>query len=60
METPKKGNEELMSWEDVVHYIAQGAVNISEGHTVIEPNSRVHRAMIAFCEYESRKRKRDR
>lgn len=40
-----------MSWEDVCHFIAQGAINVSEGHTVIEAGSPVHRAMLAFCEY---------
>jgi hypothetical protein len=40
-----------MSWEDVLHFIAQGAVNIAEGHTTIEAGSRVHNAMNAFCEY---------
>jgi hypothetical protein len=40
-----------MSWEDILHFIAQGAVNIAEGHTTIEAGSRVHIAMNAFCEY---------
>lgn len=40
-----------MSWEDVCHWIAQGAINIAEGHTTIEAGSRVHTAMNAFCEY---------
>lgn len=43
--------EPQMSWDDVCHWIAQGAVNISEGHLTIEAGSRVHRAMEAFCEY---------
>ena len=40
-----------MSWEDVLHFIAQGAVNIAEGHNVIEVDSPVFKAMNAFCEY---------
>jgi len=41
-----------MSWEDVCHWIAQGAVNISEGkYNTFEAGSRVHTAMNAFCEY---------
>jgi hypothetical protein len=40
-----------MSWEDVLHFIAQGSVNIAEGHTTIEAGSPVHKAMEAFCEY---------
>ena len=40
-----------MSWDEVCHWIAQGAVNIAEGHTTIETGSRVHNAMNAFCEY---------
>lgn len=39
-----------MNWEEVCHWIAQGAVNIAEGHTTIEADSRVHVAMKAFCE----------
>jgi len=40
-----------MNWEDVCRLIAQGAVNVAEGHTNIEANSPVHKAMCAFCEY---------
>lgn len=40
-----------MSWEEVCHWIAQGCVNISYGHTTIEENSKVHMAMKAFCDY---------
>jgi hypothetical protein len=40
-----------MSWEDVLHFIAQGSVNIAEGHTTIEAGSPVHKAMEALCEY---------
>ncbi len=42
-----------MSWEEVCHWIAQGAVNISSGITNIEAGSPVHKAMVAFCEYAS-------
>ena len=48
-----------MSWEQVKHYIAQGAINVTEGKTmgetgmgcIIEDNSLIHLAMISFCEY---------
>ncbi len=40
-----------MSWEDTVHFIAQGAINISEGMQTIEPGSKIHRAMESFCDY---------
>lgn len=40
-----------MPVDDVIHFIAQGAVNIAEGITTIEPGSRIHRAMEDFCFY---------
>jgi hypothetical protein len=46
-----KGERELMPWPEVCHYIAQGAVNVTEGYTVIEAGSRVHEAMVDFCEH---------
>lgn len=49
MSSDKK--ETTMSWEEVCHFIAQGAINIEYGHTTIEVNSPVHKAMLAFCEY---------
>jgi hypothetical protein len=42
-----------MNFETVMHYIAQGAINISEGLTTIEPDSPIHRAMLALCEMTS-------
>lgn len=39
-----------MNFEIVMHYIAQGAINISEGITQIEDGSPVHKAMLALCE----------
>lgn len=39
----KTGHDvESMSWEDVCRLLAQGAVNITEGHTTISPNSPIH------------------
>lgn len=38
-----------LPWDKVVHFIAQGAINITEGHTTIEQGSAVHRAMIQLC-----------
>ena len=40
-----------MSFDEVMSWIAQGAVNIAEGHGTIEAGSPVHRAMLALCEY---------
>jgi len=48
---PKAKTEAEMEWEDVCHWIAQGAVNIAEGENTIEANSKIHRAMAAFCTY---------
>jgi hypothetical protein len=42
-----------MPWIEVCAGIAQGAINISEGHTTIEAGSPVHKAMIDFCEHET-------
>jgi hypothetical protein len=44
----------LMSWVEVCAGIAQGAINIAEGITTIEPESRIHDAMSDFCEYMSK------
>lgn len=30
--------------------LAQGVINISEGHTEIEPGSRIHKSMVTICE----------
>lgn len=38
-----------MEWQDVCHFIAQGAINIADGMTTIEAGSSIHRAMEAFC-----------
>ncbi len=44
-----------MNWQEVCHWLAQAAVNIAEGkHNAFEPNSKVHRALNAFCEYVTR------
>jgi hypothetical protein len=44
-------NTELrMSWDDVCHYIAQGAINIDCGHAKIQQGSAIHRAMTELCE----------
>ncbi|MHB8107889.1 MAG: hypothetical protein ACYDH4_10775 [Candidatus Cryosericum sp.] len=58
--TPNDEVRETMPWEDVVHFIAQGAINISEGGhkdedprnrrgCFIEVDSRIHKAMVSFC-----------
>jgi hypothetical protein len=39
-----------MDFENTMHFIAQGTINISEGHQVIEEGSLVHRAMGSLCE----------
>ncbi len=44
-------NKERMTWEDVCHFIAQGVINIDCGTTEIQKDSRIHKAMAAFCEY---------
>jgi hypothetical protein len=41
---------ETMTWIEIMSGIAQGAINISEGLTTIEKDSRVHRAMLDLCE----------
>lgn len=50
-----------MSWEDVCHFLAQACINLDYAQhktgdeklalMTIEPNSKVHRALAAFCEY---------
>lgn len=50
---------EPMSWEDVCHFIAQGAVNIEAGENVIQAGSLVHQAMTDFCYYASTERVRE-
>lgn len=42
-----------MSLADVKFFIAQGAINIDEGVTTIERQSKVHRAMHDLCWYLS-------
>lgn len=39
-----------MDFENTMHFIAQGTINISSGHTTIEEGSPVHRAMGSLCE----------
>ncbi len=50
-EEDKDASKPSMSWEDVCHFIAQAAVNIFSGETTIEPGSKIHQAMEAFCVY---------
>lgn len=38
-----------MSWDDLLHWIAQSAVNVAEGLKVIEAGSPAHRAMEDLC-----------
>lgn len=38
-----------MTLEEVTRYLAQGAINITEGCTIIEPGSKVHQAMQEWC-----------
>lgn len=45
-----------MDHEEIMHFIAQAAINISEGVPgPIEINSPIHKALIALCDEESRK-----
>lgn len=51
--TPEKVEESkraTMSWSAITAGIAQGVINIAEGHTTIEKDSLVYRAMADFCE----------
>jgi hypothetical protein len=43
----------MTPFEEAMHYIAQGAINISEGLTTVEDGSPVHQAMKAMCEMVS-------
>lgn len=46
-----------MNHEEIMHFIAQAAINISEGVPgPIEIDSPIHKALIALCEEESRKK----
>lgn len=36
---------------EVMHWIAQGVINIDYGHTTIEKDSKVYKAMVTLCEY---------
>lgn len=38
-----------MDFDDVMHFIAQGVINIDAGITTIEPGSNVHKAMVQLC-----------
>ena len=44
-----------MDHEEIMHYIAQAAINLTEDVGPLEPNSPIHKALIALCEEESRK-----
>jgi len=39
-----------MTWAEIMSLVAQGAINIAEGHTNIEKGSPVHQAMLDLCE----------
>ncbi len=49
-----------MNHTEIMHFIAQAAINISEGVPgPIEVDSPIHKALIALCEEESRKQSFD-
>lgn len=52
MHMDKQTNQ--MSLNTCLNLIAQGAVNISEGHTVIESGSPIHRAMYELLDHYNR------
>ena len=37
-------------FDRIMHFIAQGVINITEGRTTIEASSAIHRAMEELCE----------
>ena len=39
----------MTEFDNIMHFIAQGAINISEGLTEVEADSPVHRAMSDLC-----------
>lgn len=40
----------FLTFDEAMHWIAQGVINVAEGHTTIVAGSRVHRAMERLCE----------
>lgn len=44
-----------MSFDDVMHWIAQASININEGLGTIEAGSPVHRAMERLCEFVTKR-----
>ncbi len=38
-----------MTFEKIMHFIAQGVINVSEGLTTIDADSPIHRAMSGLC-----------
>jgi hypothetical protein len=55
---PKLGIQisyDKMSWDEVVTYLAQAAINIDEGITTIEQGSKVHIALHEFCRHLNEK-----
>lgn len=42
-------NMRTMTFAEAVSAIAQGAVNITEGLTIVEPGSRIHTGMLELC-----------
>jgi hypothetical protein len=57
-----KAFKPTMDWNDVVHFLAQGAVNVAEEMTMdsvgnkgcfIQNRSPIHKAMIGFCDHLS-------
>lgn len=49
MKTPYGNHEETLA--NILHFIAQGVINVAEDHTTIEYGSKIHRAMEDLCEY---------
>jgi hypothetical protein len=45
--------ERMMSRDDVIHFLAQAAINIDAGFTVIERGSRIHQALHTFCNFDA-------
>lgn len=39
-----------MDFDTVMHFIAQGAINVASGYNYIDAGSPVHRAMERLCE----------
>jgi len=48
-----KDNTALLSLPMALHYVAQVAINVTEGLNTIEAGSRAHCAMLDICEHFS-------